>query len=88
MNCQEFENLLHSFASGRLLDLVEQAKGLAHSERCSRCQTRLLNERLLATGLRTLAAEARKKEAPARIETALLEAFRHQERPAIPGTGL
>ena len=59
MNCQEFENHLHSLASGRLLDLAEQTKTLAHSERCACCQTRLLNERLLATGLRALAAEAR-----------------------------
>ena len=88
MNCQEFENLLHFLVSDRLLDAVPRAKGLSHAESCSRCQIRLENERLLATGLRALARETREKQAPARIENALLEAFRGQKNSTNANAGL
>ena len=84
MNCQEFESLVHALASGRLLDTVQQARGLKHTERCSACLTRLQNERVLATGLRALAAEAREKQAPSGIEDALLVAFRRSKNRASP----
>ena len=84
MNCQEFENLVHALASGRLLNAAQQARGLAHAESCSACLTRLQNERVLATGLRALAAETREKQAPARIEDALLVAFRGSKNRASP----
>jgi hypothetical protein len=88
MNCEEFESLLHSLVAGRLLDTVRQNKALGHVESCSHCSTRLQNERLLASGLKALAAETREKGAPARIEEALLDAFRGQKNRASPETRL
>lgn len=76
MNCQEFEVLVHALASGRHLNATKQAKGLAHAQSCSACLIRLQNERVLATGLRALAAETLQKQASPRIEAALLVAFR------------
>ncbi len=84
MNCQEFENLVHALASSRLPNAAQQARGLAHAESCSACLTRLQNERVLATGLSALAAETREKQAPARIEDALLVAFRGSKNRASP----
>lgn len=88
MNCQEFENILHSLVSGRLPDRVRQTKALAHVQSCSFCSTRLQNEQLLAAGLNALAAETGEKQAPSRIENALLEAFRVHKSSLISSNGL
>jgi len=87
MNCEEFENLLHSLVTGRLLDTAQQNKALGHVESCSRCSSRLQNERLLATGLKALAAEPWEKQAPPRVEKKLLEAFRVHKTSLIQRTG-
>lgn len=78
MNCQDFENNLDDLAHGALMDARTRAAALAHADDCRRCDTRLADEKTLRAGLRSLAASASGGEAPPRVESALLAAFRSQ----------
>jgi hypothetical protein len=76
MNCLEFKGQIEILARGALADARTRAAAEAHSESCETCAARLADERALSTGLRALAAGMKDAEAPARVETALLAAFR------------
>jgi hypothetical protein len=76
MNCLEFESQIEILARGALADARTRAAAEAHGESCRHCAARLADERALSVGLRALAAGMRTAEAPARVETALLSAFR------------
>lgn len=76
MNCQEFEIEVDALARGALMDAAARAEATAHAEGCERCSALLANERALTAGLRALASGTRNAEAPARVESALLAAFR------------
>lgn len=82
MNCQSFENVLDDLVRGRLMDATEREDALAHESDCARCSARLADERALTAGLRTLAAQESTLEAPARVEAALLAAFRERRASA------
>jgi hypothetical protein len=79
MNCSDFESIINELARERLVDASERAEALAHAESCQRCSVRLGEERALTSGLRTLAARAAHEQAPARVEAALLSAFRQRD---------
>lgn len=64
------------------MDAAQREKALAHSASCARCASRLADERALTGGLQFVAKTAN-EEAPARVEAALLAAFR-QQRAALP----
>src|SRR5437870_13735259 len=76
MNCLEFESQVEILARGLLADARTRTAAEAHGESCQACATRLADERALSVGLRALAAGMKTAEAPARVETALLAAFR------------
>jgi hypothetical protein len=76
MNCLEFESQIEILARGALADARTRVAAEAHGESCRPCAARLADERALSVGLRALAAGMRTAEAPARVETALLSAFR------------
>lgn len=78
MNCQEFEVSINDLARDQIMDSASRASALAHSEGCAECAARLADERMLSAGLRYLAASANTEQAPARIEAALLAAFRER----------
>ena len=78
MNCQEFEASINDLARDQIMDAASRARALAHSEGCAECAARLSDERMLSAGLRYLAASAGDEQAPARIEAALLAAFRER----------
>lgn len=78
MNCQTFESLINELADDRLMEATTRLSAQAHTENCQRCAARLADERVLTAGLRSLASRARTSEAPPRVETALLAAFRAQ----------
>jgi hypothetical protein len=78
MNCQDFEKLVLALARHRLLEAGIRAQGLAHAEVCARCASRLTEERALLAGMHLVVAEVAQEEAPARVETVLLAAFRAQ----------
>jgi hypothetical protein len=69
MNCQEF------WESG----LAERAATAAgHLRECPGCAARHAGEQHVAAGLKALAAQWRRTEAPARVEARLLVAFRSE----------
>jgi len=76
MNCLEFESQIEILARGALADARTRAAAEAHGESCGTCAARLADERALSVGLRALAAGMKDAEAPARVEAALLSAFR------------
>ena len=67
MNCQEFRE------SGWMED---EAAGLAHVRECAACAALQAREQRVAAGLKALAVQWRRTEAPARVERRLVAAFR------------
>jgi hypothetical protein len=84
MNCQGFEKLVLTLARDQSLDAAVREQGLAHTEVCVRCAARLAEERAFLTGMRAVVGELAEQEAPARVEAALLTAFRLQVTVAAP----
>ena len=76
MNCNNFETAVGDLARGAMMDAAARAEALAHAQACARCGARLSDERALTEGLRSLSAQTSALEAPARVEAALLAAFR------------
>lgn len=76
MNCREFDDVVFELARGWVAD----GAALAHTDTCSRCAARLESEREVAAALRILATSSQSLEAPARVERALLAAFRRGVR--------
>jgi hypothetical protein len=77
MNCQDFEKLaLTALARNRLIDAGTRKKGTEHAEACERCAARLAQEKFLLTHIGEAAAEMAGEEPPARVEEALLAAYR------------
>jgi hypothetical protein len=85
MNCHELESTVHDLARGQMMDASLREKALSHAASCGCCATRLADERALTAGLRRVAATT--EEAPTRVETALLAAFREQ-REVLPATAV
>ncbi len=90
MSCQGFETIIVEVARGRLMDAATRERGLAHAETCPQCAALLAEERALSGKLRALSAAAEEEEIPARLETALLAAFRQRDAaPALkPARGV
>ena len=78
MNCQDFERLALSLARNNLLDATTREQGLIHTEVCERCAARLAEERALLASMRAVVAELAGEEPSARVDAALLAAFRAQ----------
>lgn len=79
MSCQDFETIIVEIARGQLMDAAARERGLAHVETCEPCAALLAEERALSAKLRALSAAAKEEEIPARLETALLAAFRQRD---------
>jgi anti-sigma factor RsiW len=79
MSCQDFETIIVEIARERLMDAATRERGLAHVETCGQCSALLAEERALSGRLRALSAAAEEEEIPARLETALLAAFRQRD---------
>jgi len=60
------------------MDAVARERGLEHVRRCAPCALLMVEERALSRDLRSLSAATAVEEIPARLETALLTAFRQQ----------
>jgi hypothetical protein len=78
MNCHDFEKLALALARNSLLDATARDQGLIHTEVCSRCAARLAEERTLLARLRAVAEDMAGEDPPARVDAALLAAFRAQ----------
>lgn len=79
MDCMQFREVLHELdrpgAEGDAL--CERA--LAHAESCSDCAAQLTEMESLSFSLRQLAEESAELQAPARLETLLLQEFRREK---------
>lgn len=84
MNCHDFEAVAGDLARGHLMDAAQRENALAHAASCACCAPRLADERALTDGLRFV-ANAANEGAPARVEAALLAAFR-QHFAVLPAT--
>jgi len=78
MNCQDFEMIALALARNSLLDNTTREQGLIHTEVCERCAARLAEERALLASMRAVVAELAGEEPSARVDAALLAAFRAQ----------
>jgi hypothetical protein len=78
MNCHDFEKLALALARNSLLDATTRKQGLIHMEGCERCAARLAEERDLLARVRDVVAEMAGEEPAARVDAALLAAFRAQ----------
>lgn len=78
MNCQDFESVSMELARGSLIDAAALADATSHTEACAACATRLRRESALTSALREAGEAMRDREAPARVEAALLAAFRER----------
>jgi hypothetical protein len=76
MNCQEFSEHATEIARGQLVDAVARDAALGHVAECGTCAARLERERSLSAALRATAESFGEWSAPARVESALLAAFR------------
>jgi hypothetical protein len=76
MNCRNFETIITELARGQMLEARIREDALAHVEVCKHCATCFADEQSLTAGLREVAANATLIETPARVEAALLSAFR------------
>jgi hypothetical protein len=76
MNCRNFETVITELARCQMLEARVREDALAHMEVCKHCATRFADEQSLTTGLREVAASATLIETNARVEAALLAAFR------------
>src|SRR5678816_3849097 len=79
MNCQTFENIIDDLAREQLIETNARQEALRHTEECSACAVRLVDERAITVGLRALAEDMQAVEAPAQIQAELLAAFQHRQ---------
>lgn len=79
MDCAEFQEVLHELdrPGNECEALCERA--LSHAEGCSDCAALLIEVEALDFSLRQAATESAELQAPARLETLLLQEFRRQK---------
>src|SRR5208337_992413 len=89
MNCKDFESMIHEIVSRRAVDKIKQLEALEHAGRCLWCALRLDEETKLTESLQAFARTLNVQRAPARVEEALVQAFRERTwRAAAPSFGL
>ena len=89
MNCKDFESMIHEVVSRRAADKTKQLEALEHAGHCLWCALRLDEETKLTGSLQAFARTLYVQRAPARVEEALVEAFRERTwRAATPRLGL
>jgi len=89
MNCKDFEIMVHEIVSGRAADKTKQLEGLEHAGHCLWCALRLDEESKLTESLQAFARTLNVQRAPARVEEALVQAFRERSgQAAAPLLGL
>jgi hypothetical protein len=85
MNCQNLQMIITELAREQMLDARVREDALAHIETCGGCAARFDDERSLTAGLQSIARSSASSQAPARVEAALLSAFRQREAaPFVP----
>jgi len=89
MNCKDFESMIHEIVSRRAPDKTKQLEALEHAGGCLWCALRLDEETRLTESLQAFARTLDVQRAPARVEEALVQAFRERTlREGAPRFGL
>jgi len=85
MNCSDFKNVIQDLAREEMPGNAALSDALTHAESCRACDALWKEAEQLTADLRSLAAPHKSESAPARVEAALLEAFRqqHSHSPAL-----
>ncbi|MGH9444158.1 MAG: hypothetical protein ACRD3O_00190 [Terriglobia bacterium] len=80
MDCDFFGVTVDELVRGQLGDAGLKERALDHARYCLNCGIRLNEAREVSVGLAALAADDCRKQAPARVEAALLSYLREQRR--------
>jgi len=78
MNCKDFENIIHELVNRRGADKTKQLEAFEHAGHCLWCALRLDEENKLTERLQVFAGTLQGQRAPARVEQALVQAFRER----------
>jgi len=79
MDCAQFQEVLHELDRPGTEGATLCERALAHAESCSDCATLLIEVESLDFSLRQVAAESAELQAPARVESLLLQEFRREK---------
>lgn len=79
MNCTDFETVVIDLARRQMMDAAARDDALAHAGSCARCAGRLADERALTAGFAVLRGDDAARNAPLRVEQALLVAVARAE---------
>jgi len=83
MNCAEFRNVIQALAREETTGDAALNSAFMHAESCRECDALLREAEQLTADLRSLAAQHQSEAAPARVEVALLGAFRQYHSSAF-----
>ena len=82
MNCNELKTVAGDLVRDQLMDATQREKALEHAASCVNCSNHLADERALTAAFQTMSTVA-VEQAPARVEAAVLSAFR-EKHAAVP----
>jgi hypothetical protein len=80
MDCTQFEEVLADLDRPGTRGAALRESALVHAESCSRCADLLNESESLDFSLRSLATHDANREAPPRVEAAVLQRFRQEKR--------
>jgi hypothetical protein len=82
MTCREFDEVVHGFVRMELLDVNVREAALDHTARCANCADRMTQAAMLAEASEAACGNLREQQTPAKVEAAVLAAFRQHHRRA------
>jgi hypothetical protein len=83
MDCAEFRNRIQELAREEISGDSALTEALLHAEYCPACDALLREAERLTADLHSVGAHLKFEAAPARVEAALLDAFRQQHSPVV-----
>jgi hypothetical protein len=87
MTCREFDEVVHGYVRMELLDVHLREAALEHTAHCVNCANRMAEAVVLAEASEVGARQALGQHSPARVEAAVLAAFRaHHRRTSLRRT--
>jgi hypothetical protein len=86
MDCAQFEEIVHDLDRPQACSPALRERALAHAESCSDCAQLMTKSESLDFALRSLAAQDFERQAPARLEAALVQGFRREKEIAARST--
>ena len=82
MTCREFDEVVHGIVRMELLDVSVREAALEHTAHCRTCAARMAGAIALAEASEIVGRSAREQETPARVQTAVVAAYRNYHRRA------